>query len=153
MKQFKPLPVDFKLASNLSQRIFQLRELRNMTVRDLARMSRFPAQRIDDIEAGIETWLSDTDRQILSKALGVEPQLLKEVEVRPELTDVPETYMLDVAVAVQLNEAILSGQRDLKCPDCGSKVQANVQDALDMEGNPIKFAKAYCTKCPFVLRL
>ena len=82
MRQLRPLPSSLELAPTLAQRIAQLRDLRNMTQMDVARRTRFSLQRIEDIESGIETWLSATDRQLLAKALCVEPVLLQEVEAR-----------------------------------------------------------------------
>jgi transcriptional regulator with XRE-family HTH domain len=140
-----------KLADSLAQRIAQLREFRNMTVRDLATASRFDPRRLEDIEAGMETWFSTTERQLLAKALSVEPALLKEVEKRskPGLTDENELSSDD---SQQLSRAILSGARDLECPHCGDILKCSVQEGRDLEGRPIHFAKAFCLKCPFILR-
>lgn len=119
-----------------------------MTVRDLARWSRFTAARIEDIEAGLETWLSATDRQLLAKALAVEPALLHEVEARSGL----ETTREQQAQAQYLSRAVLEGARDLPCPRCGYTLKCSVQEGFDIEGQPIRFAKAFCLKCPYVLR-
>ncbi len=142
-----------KLAPTLARRVNQLREFRNMTVRDLARGSRFSEKRIEDIESGIETWLSSSDRQLLGKALSVEPFLLQEVESRMNTGhQVRETHMLDQATSQQLAEAILSGARDLECPDCGGTLKCSILQGTDIEGRPMQLAKAFCMKCPFVLR-
>src|SRR6185369_11111373 len=73
----KPLPSEFKLAPTLATRVFQLREFRSLTVKDLAQLARFTPERISDIEAGLETWLSVTDRQKLAKALIIDPVKLQ----------------------------------------------------------------------------
>lgn len=151
MKQYKPLILKDNLAPTLARRIFQLRELRNLTVRDLARESRFSRQRLEDLEAGLETWLSVTDRQVLARALGVEPALLQEVEYRPAKNE-NDSAMFDQTQVHELVNAILSGQRDLACPDCGATLKCGIQEGLDMEELPIVFAKAFCRKCPFILR-
>jgi transcriptional regulator with XRE-family HTH domain len=148
VRQYKPLPPNLELASTLARRINELREMRNLTVKDLARMTRFTSKRIEDIEAGLETWLSATDRQRLSTALGIEPALLAEVESRSGLDDLDAKQ--DVAMA--LTDAILNGARHLQCPQCGSNLQCSIQEALDFEGNPTQFAKAFCAKCPFILK-
>lgn len=119
-----------------------------MTVVDVARLSRFSPQRIQDIESGIETWLSSTDRQILAKALSVEPSLLKEVETRR----VEELSNASDAALRELEKAIINGRRDLPCPQCEQPLRCSVQDGYDIEGLPIRFAKAFCSRCPFVLR-
>ncbi len=82
MKQFKPIPPNLELAPTLARRIVQVREVRNMTVLDLATKANFSIKRVEDLESGLETWLSSTDRQRLAKALNVEPGVLKEVEQR-----------------------------------------------------------------------
>lgn len=147
MKQVKPIPQNLELAPTLARRVFQLRELRNMTVKDLAKSSRMPIGRIEDIEYGLETWLSTADRQVIAKALVVEPQLLQEVETRPQLTESLE-HELKLR---ELSDFILQGRTDLECPDCGHSLKCSIQHAYDIEEKPIKFAKAFCLKCPFVL--
>ena len=149
MKQIQPIPSTLTLAPTLAQRLLQLREFRNMTVRDLARQARFTPARVEDIESGLETWLSTTDRQKLARVLNVEPMLLQEVESKRG----DNQSALDREVEHRrLAAAILSGSRDLECPDCGSTLRCSIQEGLDIEGKPIYFAKAFCTKCPFVLR-
>jgi transcriptional regulator with XRE-family HTH domain len=146
-----PLSSAVKLAETLAQRVAQLREFRNMTVRDLAKASRFGLRRIEDIESGLETWFSATERQLLARALSVEPALLQEVERRPNRSSVND---MEVAAAVlqDLSKAILNGARDLECPLCSSTLKCSIQEGIDMEERPISFAKAFCTKCPFILR-
>lgn len=154
MKQFKPIPSSFVLAPTLARRIAQVREFRNMTVLDLAELSNFSIKRIEELESGLETWLSSTDRQRLAKALSLEPILLKEVEQRAhQFAPIPESHMLDANVAEQLAQQILDGVENLRCPDCGSALKTNVIDGLDMDGHPTQFPKAFCVKCPYVLRI
>lgn len=153
MRQIRPVPSSMKLAPTLAQRVFQLREFRNLTVKDVARSARFSVQRIEDIEAGIETWLSVTERQLLAKALNVEPGVLQEVESRFDAGQhAPDGHMLNSRTTAQISQAILEGGRDLPCPDCGAKLVCDVTEGIDMEGHPIFLPKAFCSKCPFVLR-
>ncbi len=147
-KQIRPLPSTTPLAPTLAQRVQQLRDFRNLTVKDLAKLSRFAIARIEDIESGLESWLSASDRQLLAKALSVEPAVLLEVEARPGLGDNLEKQ----ALAQYLSRAILEGARDLQCPNCGHTLRCSIQEGFDLEGRPIRFPKAFCTKCPFVLR-
>jgi hypothetical protein len=147
-KQFKFLPSTVKLADTLAQRICQLRELRNMSVRDLAKATRFPVQRVEDIEAGLETWFSTTERQLIARALVVEPGVIKEVERKPSI----DKDQVTPEILEALSSSILKGSRDLECPICGSTLKCNVQEGIDLEDRPIYFARAFCTKCPFVLR-
>ncbi len=111
-------------------------------------MARFTVSRVEDIEAGLETWLSATDRQKLATALMIEPQVLKDVEAR----GVRENAAGELDVQTQLTQAILQGTRKLQCPHCGSELRCSVQAALDIDGNPTQFAKAHCSQCPFVLK-
>ena len=148
MKQSRPLPKDLELAPTLARRVLQLREFRNLTVRDLAKLSRFPEVRIEDIESGLEIWLSSTDRQLLAKALSIEPSLLQEVETRPPLSDSTQQK----AAAAYLGRAILEGVRELECPDCGQTLRCSVQEGFDLDGLPVRFPKAFCSRCPYVLR-
>ncbi len=142
------MPPTLQLAPTLAQRILQLREFRNMTVKDLARAARFNTRRIEDLEAGLEIWLSSTDRQLLAKALAIEPFVLQEVETRPALGTTQE----QLAASQYLARAILEGARDLQCPQCGNSLRCSVQEGLDLEERPIRFPKAFCLKCPYVLK-
>ncbi len=154
MKHFKPIPTDQPLAPSLARRIVQVREYRNMTVLDLALLANFSTKRVEDLESGLETWLSATDRQRLAKALSVEPALLKEVEKRhSEIAPLPESHLLNAETAERLAQDILDGIGGLKCPDCGSDLRTNVIDGFDMDGFPTQFPKAFCVKCPYVLRI
>lgn len=148
-KQFKPLPVDIKLATTLAGRIRQFRELRNMTVLDLATDSRMPIKRIEDLESGLETWLSSPDRQIIAKAMEIEPILFQEVELRPDDPYIEPKYTnedLDV-----LAGRILDGEIDLPCPVCGKPLRCTIEEAYDVKDRAVVYPKAFCRVCPFVL--
>jgi len=148
-KELKPLQLAADLAPTLAQRLFQIRQMRNLTTRDLAQMSRFSQSRIEDIESGIETWLSATDRQLLARALNIEPVLLQEVEGKRL-----DTFSIDEKMKVQedLAQKILQGQKEHTCPNCGGTLKSSVEHGLDLDGRVQEFARAFCLKCPFVLR-
>ena len=153
MKQLRPIPSQMTLAPTLAQRVNQLRDFRNMTVKDVARAARFTVKRVEDIESGIETWLSSSDRQLLARALSVDPALLHDVEERMIAGhQVRESHMLNRATNRQLSESILDGYKELECPDCGGILKCSIQEGIDIEGRPIFFPKAFCLKCPFTLR-
>jgi len=151
MKQVGPLPKTLVLAETLAQRVNQLRELRNLTIRDIAKSTKFGIKRIEEIETGLETWLSSTDRQLLAKALSVEPALLEEVEVRSRDYGALSQESILVNIQSDLSQAILAGNKQLMCPLCGESLKSNVQHGFDIDGQPIKLARAHCTKCPFIL--
>lgn len=139
-----------ELAPTLARRISQLRERKNLTVKDLGEDSRFGRQRIEDLESGLETWLSATDRQLLARALSVDPIIIQEVEQRPRL-DVSDDPVAYAAMLADISDSILKGVKELDCPQCGHTLRCRVQEGLDMEEQAIYFAKAFCQKCPFVL--
>jgi transcriptional regulator with XRE-family HTH domain len=147
-RQFRPIPYGVKLAPTLAQRVNQLREIRNLTVRDLAQATKIEFSRIEDIEGGLETWLSVTDRQVLARALGVEPRVLQEVEAR----QASSSEEVQHSAQQNLYERILAGDRDLQCPNCSGMLKCSVQEAFDIAGMPARFPKAFCVKCPYVLK-
>jgi transcriptional regulator with XRE-family HTH domain len=148
MRQVKPIPPNMGLGETLAQRVRQLREFRNMTLKDLARWSRFSLSRLEDIESGLEIWFSAPDRQMLSKALGVEPVLLEEVEAKVNRSH--DEKSLEIA-CYDLAQFILRGDSNLKCPVCNGLLKCSIKDAFDLEGIPIRLPKAFCTCCPFVI--
>jgi transcriptional regulator with XRE-family HTH domain len=139
------------LGSTLAQRISRLRDYRNLTVKDLAKFSRFSFERIEDLEAGLETWLSATDRQRLAKALNIESSLLQDVEQRAVLSSTKESSGYSVDRIREIAHSIINGARDLECPECGGNLKCSIQQGLDLENNEILLARAFCSKCPFVL--
>jgi transcriptional regulator with XRE-family HTH domain len=153
-KPFKALPRDFRtrLEPTLARRISQLREFKNMTVQDLASTCRFTVARVEDLEAGLETWLSATDRQSLASALSIEPVYLQEVECRASTNKIKESAAYNQQIIDQITDAIFAGVRDLECPDCGSTLSCSTQEGFDIEGYRVALAKAFCIKCPFILR-
>ncbi|MGD9684484.1 MAG: helix-turn-helix domain-containing protein [Candidatus Obscuribacterales bacterium] len=148
----RQIPSEINLARNLAGRLKQLREYRNMTELDLSRATRLSRQRIEDLEAGVETWLSASDRQVLSRALNIEPAVLLESELRPASGAHPVYAEQERFVLSELGESILAGSRDLVCPACGSALRCSVQKGFDIQGRPSCLPKAFCQKCPFILK-
>ncbi|MBX9720664.1 MAG: hypothetical protein K2X81_04665 [Candidatus Obscuribacterales bacterium] len=146
--QKEPKP---ELADTLSERVTQLREKCNMTILDLARACRLSVKRIEAIESGSEVWLSVTERTILAKALRVVPSVIKEVEICPSQMKYNTANFEPSYDAEELAERVLAGEVNLACPKCGQVLKTTVENAIDFEGNPTTFARAYCPKCPFAL--
>ena len=151
-KTTRPIPRDMPLADTLASRVRQIREFRNMSQLELANESRIGLERLHDIESGMETWLSSPDRQVLAKALSVEPVMLLEVEYRPDHRAHPEFSSLSDELRQEMAEAILAGARELECPQCGSLLRCSIQQGFDIKEQPIYFPRAFCQKCPFVLK-
>jgi hypothetical protein len=151
-RNFRPIPPTLDLGLTLAQRIRAVREFRNMTVRDLASSTRFPIARVEDMEAGIETWLSTTERQIMARALSLDPNLLHEVESR--VIESPEVFKENAGEDSygEIVSKILDGALTLDCPNCGDKLKCSIKDGLDIDGYPIQLARASCQKCPFILK-
>lgn len=147
-----PIPQDLVLESTLASRLNQLRTFRNLSKHELAVASRMTDEKIDDLESGLETWLSSAERQIIAKALYIDPNLLKEVEYRPPDSAHPAYAGMSEDVNEALTNSILRGQRDLACPQCGSTLRCSVQKRVDMNGEVLDFAKAFCQICPFTLK-
>ncbi len=122
-----------------------------MTVRDLARETALPHPRIEDLEAGLETWLSSPERQRIAKALGVEPVILQEVEYKPLHYSLPELQEVSGDVYEELSNKILSGETNLRCPKCGNQLKTSLKEGIDLENMPVRFASAHCVKCPFII--
>ena len=149
MPHFRALPSTIDLPDTLAKRLSHIREFRNMTPLDLAQATRFTVKRIEDLESGLETWLSAPDRQILAHALAIQPRVLKEVETQIQRTISAEPGPQEIR---QIGDDILRGLRDLTCPACGSQLQCSLQEGFDLEGNPIQLPKAFCSNCPWILR-
>lgn len=139
-----------EMEPTLARRVAQLRLVRNLTVVDLAKATRFSKERIEEIECGMETWLSSTDRQLLARALSVDPIIIEEVETRPRL-DAHKDPARFAKILEDICDSILTGARELECPQCGAIMRCRVQEGLDMEENVVYAAKAFCQKCPFVI--
>ena len=146
-----PSEASKELPASLARRVAELRERKNLTVKDLAQDSRFTKERIEDIESGLETWLSSTDRQLLARALAVDPYIIQEVETRPRLEESSDPVAY-AAMLVDLTDSILKGVKEHECPQCGNTLRCRVQEGLDIEEMPVYFAKAFCQKCPFILK-
>jgi hypothetical protein len=144
------LPRDRDWGSTLARRLTFIREWRGMSVGAVARDSHFSVERINDIETGMETWLSSSDRQLLALALKVDAAILQEVETRARLEAAADPVRFEAIVA-DIRDSILSGLKEIDCPQCGNTMRCRVQEGLDMEGQPTYRAKAFCVKCPFVI--
>ena len=67
----------------------------------------------------------------------------------PEESDDPVAY---AAMLADLSDSILKGVKEQECPQCGNTLRCRVQEGLDIDEQPIYLAKAFCQKCPFILK-
>ena len=70
------------LPKTLASRVSFLRNARRIHIAELSLQAKVPLQLLEDIEAGIETWLPTSIRQRISIVLKVDPKILEEVEVK-----------------------------------------------------------------------
>ena len=139
------------LPKTLASRVSYIRNIRRLHIAELSQQSRVSVELLEDIEAGIETWLPTSIRQRIARVLKVDPNILEEVEIKIINKDVfpknPPFELLE-----RLQDEILSGNKDLKCPQCQSPLKTWIQEGLDLNGISVKSAKAHCTVCIFQLR-
>ena len=139
------------LPKTLASRLSFLRDARRIHIVELSLEARVPLKLIEDIEAGIETWLPISIRQRIARVLKVDPSILEEVEVKKTYED-DLARKLPLEIIERIQATILSGIKDIKCPTCGSLLRVWIQEGFDLNEEPIKAAKAYCTKCIFQLK-
>lgn len=139
------------LPKTLASRLSFIRNGRGIHIAELSSRARISIKLIEDIEAGIETWLATSVRQRIARVLKVDPNILEEVEVKNEIKeDLPKNPPLELTERIQ--EDILSGIKEIKCPLCGNLLRVWIQDGLDLNEQPVKTAKAHCTVCVFQLK-
>ena len=140
------------LPKTLASRVSFLRNARRIHIAELSLQARVPIKLLEDIEAGIETWLPTSVRQRISIVLKVDPKILEAVEVKnlksEELYRNPPGELIE-----RICEEILEGISDIKCPTCGSEMKTWIQEGFDLNGAPIKTPKGYCKSCVFQIRV
>jgi len=136
-----------QLPKTLALRVQYFRDKYNISKESLASLSNVDLTLINNIEEGIETFLSTTIRQRLAKTLKISANTLKEVEKHPPKTEIPLEKIQD------LKENILAGKlEDNYCPVCNNLLICKLLTMYDLEDNPVKHPKARCSKCPFQLK-
>ena len=140
------------LPKTLASRISYIRNERRIHIAELSLRARIPIELIEDLEAGIETWLPTAIRQRIARVLKVDPAILEEVEVK-NIGTVDELREPPLELRERIQDEILSGKKDIKCPTCGSPLRTWIQEGFDLNDNPIKTPKAHCTVCVFQLRI
>ena len=140
------------LPKTLASRVSFLRNARRIHIAELSLQARVPIKLLEDIEAGIETWLPTSVRQRISIVLKVDPKILEVVEVKnlksEELYRNPPGELIE-----RLCKEILEGTSNIKCPLCSSEMKVWIQDGFDLNSEPIKTPKGYCKNCVFQLRI
>ncbi len=143
-------PLD-TLPDTLAQRVRYLRDVRDMTQRQLAAKAIVDVDLIQDIETGIELYLSPAVRQKIARSLGVLSEVIKEVEKVPPaehhtVIEERQTKSVGLLDAIQRNH-----KGNYFCPDCGGSILVRIFNRRDMNDDPIDAIKANCTQCLFRL--
>jgi transcriptional regulator with XRE-family HTH domain len=136
----------------LAERIRFWREQRYLTPALLALKTRLPLKTIEDIEAGIETFLSPTVRQRIARILHVRPSQIKELENPPKILPGSADAPVLQQRSVSLHDAILRDPDEPQvCPLCQASLQIRVFERRDLHNRPLLVIKASCTACLFRL--
>ncbi|MBI1859064.1 MAG: helix-turn-helix transcriptional regulator [Candidatus Melainabacteria bacterium] len=138
------------LPKTLASRISYIRNARGIHMLELSKQARVSIKLLEEIEAGLEIWLSVAVRQRIARVLKVDPSILEEVEVKIDLKDLPKEPPLEIIERLQ--SEIMEGIKDLKCPQCGNLLTTWIQEGFDLSEQKIKSPKAHCTKCVFQLK-
>lgn len=143
------------LPDTLAKRVQYLREVRDMTQRQLAQKTAMTEQAIHDIEAGLELFLSPAIRQRLARELRVKADTLKEVESHPEKEDSLNDFKVQqkrkqasLLMVSKIRAGITQG---LMCPECEHDMVVQIFSREDLEGNRFDVIKAHCSSCLFRL--
>ncbi len=140
------------LPKTLASRVSFLRNARRIHIAELSLKAWVPVKLLEDIEAGIETWLPVTIRQRIANILRVDPNILEEVEVKNITNqDLPKEPPLELLE--RISEDILSGVKNINCPICNNSLRVWVQEGFDLNESPIKIPKSHCTVCVFQLKI
>ena len=137
------------LPKTLASRVSYLRDGRRLHIAELAHQARVSIELIEDIEAGIETWLPTSVRQRIARVLKVDPNILEEVEVKNEIN---EDKKIPEELVERIKDQILNGENKFTCPSCKSNLKVWIQEGFDLNGNLVKSPKAHCTVCIFQIR-
>jgi transcriptional regulator with XRE-family HTH domain len=145
MAQSLPKPL---LGSTLAERIQILRESNGLSQSRLAEEANMPLSQIEDIEGGLELFLSPATRQKLARVLKVKSSTIKAVEkeidaIEPRLSEEARGHFID--------EIVHFPNQQYFCPFCKSPLEARIFHRKDLEDNPLVEVKANCSKCLFKL--
>lgn len=138
------------LPSTLARRVAFLRDARGVHISELSRRARVSQDLLEQIEAGVETWMAVAIRQRVARVLKVDPHILEEVETRIDeefkLADPPEKVLSDI------KDRILDGEKLIECPACGKPMKVWIQEGFDLVNNTIVTPKGHCMTCIFQIK-
>jgi transcriptional regulator with XRE-family HTH domain len=133
----------------LSRRVQRLREQLNLSITQLGQKANLTEPFLQDLEAGLEPFLSPAVRQKLARVLRVKLSYIQEVETPPP--PIPDVRLDDEKKADMLNALIKKPDRVLFCPACGGKLVARLFNRQDLQGTPLTSFKIHCSQCLFAM--
>ncbi len=142
------------LPDTLALRIQHLRIQRQLTPAQLAQKSLLTLEFVEEVEAGIQLFLTPIERQRLARILKVSSKTLLAVEKLPApLKNDEDTEASESSQSFELLLYRIMQKPDLQydCPQCKSALVIKQFDRQDMNGDPITALKIHCTQCLFRL--
>lgn len=134
--------------ASLALLVSTIRENVGLSQSGLAKKSGLPVQTIEDIESGVDLFLSSGIRQKLAKGLKLDPKDIKPYERHEDIALVSDAKYLS-----DLKFLILEDQKlDIICPICKSKLVVKIEKMYDLEDNEVLHPKAHCSKCVFQIK-
>ncbi len=135
-------------SKTLAQLLQELREKQGITTTRLAELANLPVKQIQDLEAGLELFLSPAIRQKIARVLKVRPAVLKAFEKMA----LPENPPLSHQAREQyLDEIMHYPNQEHLCPLCQAPLTIRLFNRRDLEDNLLLEVKAHCSKCLFKL--
>lgn len=134
------------MEKSLAQFVQQKRDALGLSPSGLAKRCHLDLALVESIEAGEELFLPTTIRQNLAKGLKCSLDEIKELE-----KDFETKFSADYVIA-GLKDKILSGEKELICPKCGSLLVVRIAQMYDLEDNLMLHPKARCSKCVFQIK-
>ena len=136
------------LGDTLAKRVQILRESCGLSQSKLAELANLPLSQVEDIERGLELFLSASVRQKLARVLKIKGSTLQAVEKAPEHV---EPRLSASAREQYIDEIIHYPNRSYYCPFCKATLDVRLFHRKDLEDNPLVEVKANCTQCLFRL--
>jgi len=131
---------------SLAQFVSTRREDMGLSQSGLSKRSALSLEMIENIESGLELFLSATIRQKLAKGLKLNPSDIKLYEKKQDFNFAP-SYRTE-----EIKEAILNGEELISCPVCNEILITRIARMYDLEDNLMLHPKARCPKCPFQIK-
>ena len=128
----------------LAQLVKQVRESQYLSIEQLAEATQLSLETLEDLEAGIQLFLSPSQRQKLARGLKLSPKQIKNLEKEQPATDMLADKKMILAIQVRRNP---EGQ--YYCPQCQSQLMVRIFERRDIDDNLVMAYKMQCSKCPF----